>query len=94
MSQLAVALTRGTAVPPIDETLIKQIALDALKSSNCICGHHKGQEESFCKKCHHCLPLSMRAELRTSFRDGYAKHYDEALRWLAEFTKRLKAVQR
>lgn len=74
-----------TAVAPTAEDLaLAQQAADALHSARCLCGARKraDEEQPFCTRCTHKLPLAMRSNLNASFRDGFARYYADAKAYL------------
>lgn len=96
MSQLAVPAAASVSAPAAHSSLLDELAREALKSAHCVCSGRKPHdaEQPFCTRCLHVLPAQIRANLGTSFRDGFASHYDEALRWLSGHTNRLKVGRR
>lgn len=77
--------------PTPEEVELAKIAAAELRSTVCVCGHRKKEEQSLCRLCFSALPVPMRAGLYAAFRDGYVANYHEAKRWLQEHTDRLKA---
>ena len=82
--------TKTMAQPTSEETQLALQAAEVLRSPKCACGSRKPEDRSFCTRCYHKLPGNMRANLWTSFRDGYARHYQAA----KEFLEQLKSGAR
>lgn len=69
---------------------LRQSALDALLSSECLCGSPKVKNQSFCRACYFALPGKLRQDLYKPLSDGYAEVWDEAKTYLLAETNRCR----
>ena len=70
--------------------LLKETALRALASEECICGAPKNRHQAFCRLCYLLLPSTLRGELWRSMQDGYPEHYAAARDWLQKDVRQAK----
>jgi len=59
-------------------------ALEALKSTTCVCGKSKQRGMSHCRGCYFKLPLSVRRSLYKPLGEGYAEAYEQSCVMLSD----------
>ena len=64
-----------------------QIAVKALSSGHCTCGHAKQTGMAFCFKCWQLVPVNIRKALYRPLGDGFEAAYSAARSYLAGIRK-------